>query len=73
MNGHCYLIVGKVSQKYTLFKNGPSSGSFFVFLSFQTNMTILTTNICKNVITIQYMAPGFEPTTFETLVSSQNH
>ena len=36
-------------------------------------MTILTTNICKNVITIQYMAPGFEPTTFGTLVSSQNH
>ena len=50
------------------FLNGPS----FIFV-FETNITILTTNICENVMTIQYMALGFEPTTFRTRVSSNNH
>ena len=36
-----------------------------LFLSFQTNITIFTTNKCEKM-SIQYMVLGFEPTTFVT-------
>ena len=36
---------------------------FIYFCSFQTNNTIFTTNQCEKFMSIQYMAPGFEPTT----------
>ena len=59
------------THPYNLLKNGPSSTSFCLFLSFQTNITILKknnitilkTNKCEKV-SIQYMVPWFEPTTF---------
>ena len=48
-----------------IFKNWANPGLFFVyFRSFQTNNTILQQMNVKNVMSIQYPAPGFEPTTF---------
>ena len=44
-------------------KMGQSRPLFLLFSSFQTNITILTTNECKKMF-IQYTAPGFELTTF---------
>ena len=38
---------------------------FRLFSSFQTNITILTTNKCEKM-SIQYAVLGFEPTTFGT-------
>ena len=63
------------SGKQKLFlRNGPNSASFvFIFVFFKQTITILTTNIWKNVMTIQYTVPGFEPTTFGTWVSSHSH
>ena len=46
-------------------KNGPTPPLFCLFRSFQTNNTIFTTNICEKT-SIQFMAPGFEPTTSQT-------
>ena len=48
-------------QQVLFFKNWTNPGLFFVyFRSFQTNNTIFTTNECeKNVMSIQYPAPGF--------------
>ena len=55
------------------FKKWANPGLFFVyFWSFQTNITIFTTNICEKM-SIQYTVLGFEPTTFGTWVSSHNH
>ena len=54
-------------------KSGPIPASFCVyFRSFQTNITIFSTNICEKM-SIQYTVLGFEPTTFRTWVSSHNH
>ena len=52
---------------------GHSRPLFNLFSSFQTNITILTTNILENVMSIKYMTPEFEPTNFGTRVSSHNH
>ena len=38
---------------------------FHLFSSFQTNITIFTANKCQ-LMSIQYMVLGFEPTTFGT-------
>ena len=64
----------KWSHDYFL-KNGPIPASFsFIFGLFQTNNTIFyNKSMWKNVMSIQYMALGFEPTTFGTWVSSHNH
>ena len=51
---------------------GKSRPLFVYFWSFQTNISIFTTNICEKM-SIQYTVPGFEPTTFGTWVSSHNH
>ena len=49
------------------------SGLFFIyFRSFQTNNTIFTTNEYEKM-SIEYMAPGFEPMTFRTWVVTHNH
>ena len=51
-------------------------GLFFLyFLSFQTNNRFYyKKSMCKNVqMSIQYTAPGFEPTTFQTWVVTHNH
>ena len=65
------FVVGGISRRMLTkkvgkngFLNGPIPASFsFIFWSFQTNITIFTTNICEK-ISIQYTVPGFEPTTF---------
>ena len=46
-------------------KNGPTRPLFHLFSSFQTHITIFTTNKCENMF-IQYPVLGFEPTTFWT-------
>ena len=49
-------------------KNWSNPGLFFVyFRSFQTSIIIIfKTDQCENVMSIQYTALGFEPTTFGT-------
>ena len=48
-------------------KKWANPGLFFIyFRSFQTNITIFTTNICGKM-SIQYMVQGSEPTTCESL------
>ena len=54
-------------------KYGPTPASFsFIFDLFKQTLQIFTTNICDKM-SITYMVPGFEPTTFGTWVSSHNH
>ena len=63
--------VGELCFNYL--KNGPTPASFsFIFGLFQTNNTICTANQCEK-ISIQYTAPGYEPTTSQTCVVSHNH
>ena len=59
----------------SLFKNGPTPASFSLnFGLFQTNInTILQQINVKNVNSIQYTAPGFEPTTSWSWAISHNH
>ena len=45
---------------------------FDLFSSFQKFQLLQQINV-KNVVTIQFAALGFEPTTFGTRVSSYNH
>ena len=80
-------IVQNCRQKLTNLRSRPNGdrdyffikwanpGLFFVyFRSFQTNNTIFyNKSMWKNVMSIQYTAPGFEPTTFGMRVSSHNH
>ena len=47
-------------------KIGQPRPLFYLFLSFQTHITILHQFKEKNVMTIQYTALGFELITFET-------
>ena len=55
------------------FKKWPTSASFsFIFSIFKQTLQFFKTNICEKM-SIQYMVPGFEPTTFGTWVSSHNH
>ena len=51
--------------KFFLKKWANPSLFFVYFRSFQTSITIFTTNICEKM-SIQYMVLGFEPTTFRT-------
>ena len=44
----------------------------FLFGLFKQTLHIFTTNRCEKM-SIQYMVPGFELTTFGTRVSSRNH
>ena len=59
--------------QFFLKKIGQPRPLFYLFLSFQTHITILHQFKEKNVMTIQYTALGFELITFETWVSSHNH
>ena len=48
-------------------KNGPTPASFsFIFGLFKQTIQYLQQINVKNVMSIQYPAPGFEPTTFGT-------
>ena len=60
--GKLYLpILGN----HSFLKMGHPRPLFHLFSSFQTNITIFTTNICEKM-SIQYTVPGFELTTFGT-------
>ena len=74
LEGQCLAIPTCLSNKTKLFlKILAKPGLFFVnFWSVQTNITIFTTILCEKN-SIEYMVPGFEPTTFGTCVSSHNH
>ena len=62
-----------VSDGFVFFKkDGHSRPLFRLFSSFQTNITVLTTNKCEK-ISIQYTVLGFELTTFRKRVSFLNH
>ena len=54
-------------------KNGPTPASFsFIFGLFKQKIQFLQQIIVKNVqVSIQYTAPGFEPTTLQTWVVTQ--
>ena len=55
-------------------KNGPSPASFsFIFVFSKKHYTSYNKYLWRNVMSIQYMVPGFEPTTFGIQVSSHNH
>ena len=64
----------KDQRLFILNKMGHPRPLFHLFSSFQTNIAILLQHIyVKNVMSIQYMVPGFEPMTFGTRISSHNH
>ena len=68
-----YFQVQHMESYFFFLKKWANPGLFFVyFQSFQTNITIFTTNICEKM-SIQYTVPGFEPMTFGLWVSSHNH
>ena len=51
---------------YFFIKMGNPRPLFRFFGLVQTNNTIFATNKCENVMSVQYSAPGFEPTTSQT-------
>ena len=53
----------RVCKNNPFLKNGPTPASFpFIFCLFKQTLQIFTTNVCEKM-SIQYTAPGFEPTT----------
>ena len=57
----------------TSLKKWANPGLFsFIFGLFKQTIQIFITNICEKM-SIQYLAPGFKPTTFGTWVSSHDH
>ena len=57
----------------TFYKLANPASFIVYFRSFQANIiTIFTTNMCEKM-SIQYIVPGFEPTTFGTWVSYHDH
>ena len=79
-------IVQNCRQKLTNLRSRPNGdrdyffikwanpGLFFVyFRSFKQTLFFYNKSMWKNVMSIQYTAPGFEPTTFGMRVSSHNH
>ena len=65
------LFNGQI-QPFSFFKWAKSGLFFIYFCSFQTNNTIFTSNQCEKM-SIQYLATGFEPTTFRTWFITHNH
>ena len=58
----------------TIFLKWAILGLFFVYFHLFKQTLQFLQHICvKNVMSIKIMAPGFEPTTFGTQVSSHNH
>ena len=45
----------------------------FIFVFSNKHYNSYSKYMCKNVTSIQYMVPGFDPTTFGTGASSHNH
>ena len=60
------------SLSFFFTKMGQPRPLFNLFPSFQTHITIFTTNKCEQM-SIQYMVPGFELATFGTRGSPHNH
>ena len=55
-----------VYNKHTFFKNGLTPASFsFIFNLFRQTTEFYNKSMWKNVMSIQYMAPGFEPRPLE--------
>ena len=54
------------------YKMGKPWPLFHLFSSFQTHITMFTTNKCEKM-SVQYMVPGFELMTLGTWVPSHNH
>ena len=69
------LSYGGTPTFFILKKIGPTPASFsFIFSLFkQTLLQFLQQINVKNVMSIQYTAPGFEPTTFGSWASSHYH
>ena len=67
----CRLVLGRNSNY--IFFNGPTLASFsFIFVFSNTHFKLCNKCVCEKM-SIQYMVPGFELTTFGTWVSSHNH
>ena len=62
-----------MANSWPLFIKMANPDSFSFFRSFQTNNTVLQPINVNNVMSIQYMAPGFKPTTTRTCFVSINH
>ena len=61
-------------QSIVFWKKGQPQPLFRLFSVFWNKQYTFTTIQCeKNVMPIQYMAPGFKPTTSQTWVVSHNH
>ena len=79
----CYFVANDVKSNRLkisvttakIFLNGPTPASFLLIFSlFKQKIQFFTTNQCaKNVTSIQYTVPGFEPTTSRTWIISNNH
>ena len=65
-------LVRSFENGYAEFFNEPSQPLFRLFWSFQVNISIFTSKICKKM-SVQHMVLGFFPTTFRTRVSSHNY
>ena len=58
----------------SFFLNGPTQASFsFIYTLFKQTIQFSQQINVKNVISIQYTAPGFKPSTSWTWVISHNH
>ena len=62
---HIVVLIVVLNELYHVFSTGIPGLFLILFSSFQTKITILTTNICERM-SIQYMVLGFEPTTHES-------
>ena len=70
-----HLIFYQIWSHFFFFKNGPTPVSFCLFSVFSNkhHYNFYNRSMWKNVMSIQYMVPGFEPTTFGTWASSHNN
>ena len=68
MAKRCFIALVKDQIKIVILflkKMGPPWPLFHLFSSFQTHITIFSTNKCEKM-SIQYMVPGFKLITFGT-------
>ena len=70
---HLYCITLAQNEKILLFLKMRHPRSLFHFLVFFKQTSIQFYNKLSEKMSIQYMALGFEPTTFRMWVSSHNH
>ena len=68
---HFCFLMGHSMPLFSFFKKSHPRPLFHFF--FQQTLQFLLQIYVKNVMSIQYSAPGLEPTTFRRRVSSHNH